>query len=417
MFRLILILLFSGFLFHGSLHASEVGLAEFKKGISYFKQKKFKSALTYFKRASNAGMDKSTLHFNLGVTYYKLKRYKNAEKSFKRILKDKYLRQIAFYNLGLVAEKQLQKKKAIYWYRKSASENSNSNLSKLANSQLTRLLNRQTARRKKNEGSVSLAMGYDDNVTSTASSSPSNTSDHYIELFSYINTQINPAMKFKAAVFLLDYNDISTEDFRFFSAGLDYTLKAKNWKISPEFTLTKSTLNNSSYQDLFDFKVTAKHNLNNNARLVLRYCYSEINSKNTLYDYLEGSRHQFRADYKMKIDFGRLRLRYQLETNDRQNTLTENYSPTRHSFRARLKHKLKNKWKLSEEIGYRFSDYDAVAGITRSDTRLRLRVIGSKKINKEWSAGIRFTHTNNNSNVASEKYSRNNIQLFTNWDF
>ena len=90
-----------------------------------------------------------------------------------------------------------------------------------------------------------MAFGNDDNVTSAASDSPSNKSDTYIELFAYIKSAITPKMNIKGMLFHTDYNTLSTEDFNFYSAGLDYLIKTKNWRLIPEIILTKSSLNSS----------------------------------------------------------------------------------------------------------------------------------------------------------------------------
>lgn len=214
------------------------------------------------------------------------------------------------------------------------------------------------------------------------------------------------------------YGTETTSDYNFYSAAIDYKIKTGKWRLTPEIGLMKSSLNNTDYQDGIDYKFSAKRKLDRNSSINIRYLYSDIDSQNTAYDYLQGERHQLRVDYKNKIDLDKLRLRYQLETNDRQNRVTpvaKNYSPTRHTFRARLKHKLSKKWRLSEEIGYRVSSYDSAAGVTREDTRLRLRLVAEMKFNKNWSTGVRYTYTDNDSNLAGETYTRNNIQAFASW--
>lgn len=390
---------------------------DFESGVKNFKQKNYQSALKHFKKAHLSGMKKSVLYFNIAATYYKLGDYSKAEKNFKYLVKDNKFRQIAFYNLGLIAEKRKDKNSAVNWYKKSVKNNKNKNITELANIQLDKLLKRKTAKKDKTKASISLALGNDDNVTRETSGSPSNQSDTYIELFAYIKTAITPKINLKGTLYRINYNTLSTEDYNFYSAGLDYLIKTKGWRFVPEVSLTKSSLNNNSYQSIIDYKLTGKRKINNTARLALRYRYSDIDSENTFYDYLQGQRQQLRVDYKNKTNPGQLRLRYQLETNDRQNRLVKNYSPTRHTFRARLKHKLNSNWGLSEEFAYRISDYDAAAGVTRKDKRLRLRIVANRKIKKDWSAGFRYTYTDNDSNIASEDYKRNNIQIYSNWDF
>ncbi len=400
-----------------SYAAPSAGNTEFNAGVKQFKNKKYKTALNYFLKSEKAGMKKKSLYYNIAVSYYKLGSIKNSRKYFKLLTKTQKFRQIAFHNLGLIAEKRKNKKTAIQWYKKSVTTNTDSKVSQLSNIQLDKLLKRKIRRKNKTNAFISLAFGNDDNITNAASNSPSNKSDSYLELFAFIKTPINSNLGFKGIFYKNSYNTISTENFSFYSLGVNYLAKAKNWRLIPEINLMNNTLNNTSYQSIIDYKLTAKRKLDNTSDLALRYRYSDIDSKNTPYDYLQGTRHQLRIDYKHKVNVGKLRLRYQLESNNRQNMLTRDYSPTRHILRARLKHKIANSWNLSEELAYRISTYGSAAGVTRKDTRLRLRVIAKKKINKEWAAGIRYTYTNNDSNIVSENYRRNNIQLFSSWSF
>lgn len=71
----------------------------------------------------------------------------------------------------------------------------------------------------------------------------------------------------------------------------------------------------------------------------------------------------------------------------------------------------------NEEIGYRISQYGDALGVTRHDNRLRLRVTAGKKLSAKWAAGVRYSYTNNSSNIASENYTRNKIQFFANLNF
>lgn len=417
MFRILFltVLLFTLPISHSS--ANEAGVTEFKNGVKYFKQKKYKTALRYFINAKKAGMKKSSLDYNIGVSQYKLGQYKNSEKTFQRLSKKTKFRQIAYYNLALIAEKNKQKTTAIKWYKKAVINNQDKKITQLANSQLDKLLKRKKIRRSNTIANISLALGNDDNITNTTLNSPTNKSDFYQEVFAYIKAPLTNKVNFKGSLLLINYNTVTTENFMFYSAGLDYTLRTNNWKIIPEFSLLQSNYNQTAYQNISDFKMTGRQQLKNNAYLALRYRYSNIQSQNVLYDYLQGNRHQFRVEYKNKTNSGRLRLRYQLETNQRNNSATANYSPTRHSLRARLKHNLNNNWKLSEEVGYRISQYGDALGVTRNDKRLRLRIIASKKLSKKWKSGVRYSYTSNDSNIASENYSRNNIQIFANLDF
>ena len=404
--------------FHVSVSfALDKSESSFKEGIKYFKLKNYPEALSFFQKARTQGMSNSALYFNIAVTYYKLGNYKKSESNFRYLLKDNNFRQISFYNLGLIAEKRQQKKLAISWYKKAEKETTNVKITQLATIKLDNLFNRKPTNKKIRQVAVKLAFGNDSNITSSASNSPSNKSDNYLELFTYLIMPVNQNINFKGNIYSINYFNYSVENFMFYEAGFDYVTKIKNWNIIPEFSLSQSTYNNSGYQNIFNLKVTGEQYFKNRARMAVSYRYSDINSQNSLYDYLQGTRHQLRADYISTISSGQLRLRYQIEFNNRKNTPTANYSPVRNEFRVRLKHPLQNNWDLSTELGLRDSKYGTAASITRNDLRLRLFVAASKKLKQNMHAGIRYTHTDNKSNLASETYNKNNIQLFGSWIF
>jgi len=401
-----------------SYAVASVSETEFNAGVKYFKQQQFKVALDHFLLAQKSGMKKSSLYFNIAVSYYKLNDLRNSSIYFKHLTRDKKFRQIAFHNLGLIEEKRKNNKKSISWYKKSVSDNKDTKITRLSNIELDKLLKRKKKNvTNKTQTYIRLAFGNDDNVTRIGSNSPTNKSDTYNEIFAFIKTALSSNVSIKGTLYRKEYNILSTEDFGFYSASLDYLIKTKNWKILPEINMTKSTLNDKDYQNVIDFRLTGKRKLKNKSSLNFRYRYSDIESQNIFYNYLEGQRHQLRLDYKSKTNLGSLRLRYQFEANDRKNKLTKNYSPTRHTLRARLKHKLGANWDLSEELAYRTSTYGSVASFIREDSRLRFRIDSGVNISKAWTLGVKYTYTDNDSNIASEVYSRNDVQLYSTWYF
>ncbi len=400
------------FIFNPAQAATQPGSSEFNTGVKYFKKKKYRTSLKYFLQAKKAGLKTPVLYYNLGVTHYKIGNYRKSESYFRYLTRKKNFRQVAWYNLGLIAEKQNNKKHAISLYQKAARSGKNEKITALAKKQIRRLTNRTAG-----YASVSLALGSDDNITNATQNSATNKSDNYSEIFAYFKMPLTQRLNLKGTLLSTDYMTANTEDFRFISAGLDYSSRYKNWSVIPELGLLQSTLGGNSYQSILDLKLSAKRRFDSQTRLDLRYRFSNITSLNTAYNYLQGSRQQLRADYKKKTATGRLRFRYQLETNNRQNSATANYSPVRHTFRIRYKHTLANKWKLSEELGYRISQYGAATNGTRLDNRLRLRLIASKAFSKTWHAGLRYTYTSNNSNFNTENYTRNNFQIFASANF
>lgn len=412
------ILLSLGLNIPGNANATEVADKAFDQGISAFKKQNYKEALQGFLQSWKAGNKTAQLYYNLGVCYYKLGQYGESKRYFNYLTKDKNLHQLAYYNLGLIAAKQNQTQTAINYFYQASDAKGDEKITALANRMLDQLEKDKPRRNTtKTTAGVSLAIGYDDNVTLVSSGSPTSQGDAYLEGFAYLNLPLNQQWQFHANVLWINYQDVNAGDFRYLSGDIRYTTYAGNWKLTPSIGVSQGNLNGTSYQQIVDVRVTADKQLDKDASLRLRYRYSDITSQNVLYDYLQGSRQQVRIEYKDQTGLGQLRLRYELETNDRQNTLTQNYSPTRHTLRARLKHRLSTLWGLSEEISLRSSDYDAVAGVSRSDDQLRLRVIATHKLDRDWDMGFKYSYTDNSSNIAVESYTRNDLQIFTDYRF
>ena len=390
------------------------GDTEFKQGMKAFRKGDYNSALNAFSKAEQAGMRSPALDYNLGVVYFKTGNLNKAKDYFNRLQQHRKLAQLANYNLGLIAAKQDNKNQALEHYR-IALKGSDKDVRQLARYQITRL--KQRAKVNAFYGIASLTTGYDDNVTLIPNDSPTQMSDSYVEVFAYASYLMNEQLSFNLSYDNLNYADVDVADFTQLMGGADYRIQFTIWQLIPGLRYSQSKLNGSSYQNIVDWRLTAKYQAANDNKLTLRYRYNDIKSQNALYDYLEGTRQQFRADYEIRSSAADLRLRYQLELNDRQNLPTANYSPTRNTVEARLRYRLNTQWRLEGTAEYRNSQYDEAAGITREDDRYRLRAGVNYLFNREWDARLRYTYTDNESNLAGETYTRNDIQATVNYNF
>ena len=414
-----LILLLTGLTGTGNVSAATAEDKFFKSGIAHFQKKDYAKALAAFKNSYQAGKRTASLQYNIGVCHYKLGQYAEAEAAFKKLRINKRYRQIADYNLGLIANKQNKKKSAAYWFKKSIVKTGDAKINRLAENVLASLTATTTDKKpiKNTVAHVMVSLGSDDNVTLSTNDSPSQSSDQYTELFAYGEMNLTNKYILDGSYHRLDYFDINAGDFQQARLGIRTDYAYDLWQLTPHLQIAQSRLTDGSFQRHLDFKFSGKRKLDNNRYIKLRYRYTDIDSLNPLYDYLQGDRQQFRADYFQNTELGQLRLRYELELNDRQNLTTANYSPTRHAFRARLKHRFINQWVVYEELRYRMSRYDSANGITREDDRLRLNVNAEKKLDKNLSAGGRLTYTDNDSSVAAEKYTRTDLQLYLDYTF
>jgi len=390
----------------------------FDQGIKAFREQKYSEAVAAFESAKKQGLTAAVIDFNLGVSYYKLRAYTRAEAALQSASRDKKIRQLSHYNLGLVYLKKHETDNAMAMFRKATTNQDNPEVTALAKKMLDQHAAdaRVTPAKLSVTGLVSLAYGHDDNVVATASTIPSNVADNYFSTFAFVNVPLRH-ITLNANLLVHDYNQYNAEDLARYSAGILVPFTRGRWHLTPSVHLAKSTLNSADLQDTIDFRLAAKIRLENAAQLAFRFTYSDIDSSNAAYTYLNGDRQQYRIDYTTQTGAGNVRLRYELETNHRQNTPTVNYSPTRHTLRLRLTRPLFGDTGIKAELAYRDSQYEAAGGITRNDKRTQFRLDLYQPITHEWRAGLRYVHTDNDSNLPVETYTRNDVQFYLDWTF
>lgn len=401
------------FLIAFTSHAAP-GDSEFKIGISAFRAGNYGRAISAFEQARRKGNRTSALYYNLGVSYYKNGQYAQSESTFTRLLNDNQFRQLAQYNLGLVSLARHHKQAAIEWFTKAADKHGDRKVAALARHMLDKYAPKKSGRRL--SGLLSFGYGHDSNVTLASTGSPTQQSDNYTELFGFISIPVG-AFSVHASLFRQDFQTVNNADFMQLSAGVLYPLNVSSWTLTPAIFLAKDQLGGNSFLTVTDFRIGASKPLAAHSVLQLRYRYSDIGADSSIYNYLQGSRQQFRVQRTSITSIGQLRLRYELELNSRQNLATANYSPTRHTLLARLKQRLGYEWQLKEQLSWRDSHYDSVAGVSRVDKRYQIKLSADKQLGKNWRAGLRYAYTDNKSNLASETYTRNDIKAYLNWLF
>ena len=385
---------------------------DFDEGIAAFEKGDHHSAINYFRKAESAGLDSSALHFNLGVCYYKTRQFAQAEKQFILTATDKRMAQLAHYNLGLTALRLGETAQAITWFRLSAAAEQDAKLTALAKYQLHKFDAAPQDTAAQLIAGATIGYGHDDNVTLIAVDAPSHQTDNYLEALLYLNAPLTNQVVFNGYAYLQDYRRINSADFNQFSANFGYESIWGEWRLLPEAGLEKSNLGGNPYQSSLDLKFSARRKLADDSHVLIRLRYSDINSDNSLYDYLQGSRLQARAEYRQPTGFGKLRLRYELETNHRQNSASGNYSPTRHDIRLRLEQTAGMNWQFREELQYRQSHYGEAAGVVRKDDRKFMAMQATRKLTESLSLGLKYNHVKNDSTIATDTYSRNEYQLF-----
>ena len=188
------------------------------------------------------------------------------------------------------------------------------------------------------------------------------------------------------------------------------------------------TLGGKPYQRVLSGELRGETALSKNTQLQLRYRASEIDELDLSYEYLAGSRQQFRLGTMTRLDNKRYRVYYQLEINNRKDFVgTSNpfisYSPTRHSLRVTGWLDISKLWALQLDGRYRYSYYNQAdvraGGIIRyrEDRQLRFSAQLSRKLGKNTQINMKYTAISSHSNIASESYDRSLADVDFSWNF
>ncbi|VAX13693.1 hypothetical protein MNBD_GAMMA24-685 [hydrothermal vent metagenome] len=385
---------------------------DFNSGIRYFKHAQYDKAIQSFERARKKGLKKPALYYNLGVSYFKIRNYDKANHYFKQILRFKRLKSLAEYNLGLVALKKNDKKSARKWFTKS-SASSNKKISGLSRRQLSRFSSRKISRRniKKWYNSASISYGNNSNIKLVPTEITTNTSDSFTEFYASTNGILsgtyNNGISLNGFAYFINYANINAYDEKQARLGLYKSKQYAGWRTRIGAYYERSTFGSNPYQAVTGLEAKGKYKLQKSNYISLRYRYNNINSLYSPYDYLQGSRQQFRAEYlDYKTSSSKI-IYYEMEVNNRQNLIARNYSPTRHTIRAVYNYNLTRAWRIGGEVSYRYSKYQPTATQNRQDDRLRAAIEAKYRLSKHWKINARYQRTENSSTDSLYAYSQN----------
>ena len=96
-----------------------------KKGIKFYKEKKYEKSLKYFKKAYKNSKKEEFL-YNQGLALYKLRNYNSAENVFNKIYeKSKKLKEKSIYNIGVIKYREKKYKEALKAFKEALKLNPN----------------------------------------------------------------------------------------------------------------------------------------------------------------------------------------------------------------------------------------------------------------------------------------------------
>ncbi len=388
-----------------------------KLGSAQFQQGKYPQAKQTFERALEQAQKQRkplhTIYYNLGSVSYRLQQYPESKRYFNKLLKHKELQALAYYNLALIENRQSNKDAAINYFNKSKQLSDTPEMSALVEKQL-QTLEGKNKEQKDWRAYLYLSHGYDSNIRFAPLEIASNESGTFFQAYGLFDKRImgkgygkkEPALLVTAAVFLTNYYSSDFNDYNIYDVGLSYLFSLDSWRNTLDLNLKQSTYGHIDYQQSYVATFKSKRKLSNGDTFRLRYRYEEIDSREPVYDYLQGSRQKLRLGYQFKWPRDALNLWYELEVNDRQNTETRNYSPTRNGARVRYEKIFSKQHKAYIEASYRRSEYDPTAVQDRQDNRSDILVAYVYDFARDWQLMARWIDRTNRSTDSIFSYDR-----------
>ncbi len=379
----------------------------FERGLAAFEAGRYAEAVDAFRTAQRQGERSAALRYNLGVSYYRLQRYGEAQASFKSLLNHATMAAAAAYNLGLIENARGNERGAVPWFRRALRLADDANMRRLSRKALVSLgaTPPSTSRGGESVSELGLAYGSDSNIvdpTSTATDS----SDSYLELFASYAHISRSGASFNALYLSQDYAEVNNYDLSFIALRGSWPLRQRGWQLSLGPLLTQSQLGGLDYEQHLGAELSSQHPLSGGAQLRTRLRLSQISSGDR--PALEGDQQRLRLEYR----FGGTdqRLYYEWEQNNRTDTTTASFSPTRHSIKYRLDVALTRAWTARASLRYRDSQYPSLSGSARSDQLASLELQARLALSRALALKLIYKLSDNRSNLTQYDYQRNNVR-------
>lgn len=394
-------------------------VAEFHAGMSAYRAGDYAAAAAAFERARRGGLQRPALDYNLGATYYRMGDYARAREAFSRLLSVPAMAPLAHYNLGLVHQRQGQAVQAHYHFQAAWSASDDQRLRYLARRQIDTDAQDEAEPSQDWRAYANVTLGYDDNVDFVPTDVPTYRGDQFAELYlsgsGVLHGTREDGFSVHASLYGLRYQDTHESDFSELWLLARRDVRIGDWRTYAGGFALHDQLAGDAFQRGLGVETGARRELSPDHFLDLRYIYEDVGSLDDRYDYLEGQRHELRAEYAAYQSRDSLRLAYAVEFNDRRDTASQSYSPTRHTLHAYYTYDVNTDWRLRADASLRRSDYPAAPSLDRTDTRWRTRLSASHALAKDWWLRGQWEYTDNRSNDPLRDYQRQVYSLQLEW--
>jgi hypothetical protein len=165
--------------------------------------------------------------------------------------------------------------------------------------------------------------------------------------------------------------------------------------------LAASVLGGTGFDRELGATVLASRPIGAQARFVVRGAYDSVDSLDSQFDYVGGSRRRVRLLFDLPAGEGRLRVGLETESNDRDSA-----SVSSDRWRALLGYRraLAPRWSLDGYLAYRGSRYSELA-VPRDEELTELDVVARRSLGRDWLLGFDYRYGNNDSTAAGYAYS------------
>ena len=383
---------------------------DFNRGMELFRAGDYAGAVARFESARKQGIKTVSLYYNLGSAYYKLGEYPKARYYFDQVRKSPRMRDLAEYNLGLIALKTGNRSVARDYFSSVMAISKDKKLRAMSAKQIASL----DMLAKPWLAYLSANLGYDDNITASPSDAVQDVSDSFYDIFVSADTVIQGQREqgwlIDASYFRIDFMDNDLYDDSQLGVGIRNQRDVGDWALKTHVSFSQRDYADEDFQSIVKFDLLGKTSLSRAERLYLRYIYEDINSDNTLYDYLQGWRQRARIEYRNYQRLSNSQLYYELELNDRQDInvtgYSASYSPTRHGVHGKYTHIIDARWSLTGDVSYRFSDYPATITQSRQDDRWRFAIEADYRLDKKTRLRTKLQHISNESTLDIYDYDK-----------
>lgn len=386
---------------------------DWESGQQAFAEHDYESALAYFERARNGGLEGPAVHYNIAVSQFKLGRYTDAGQTF-FVIANRFpkMRGLAEYNIGLVARRLGDSAKAQEHFLRAYELSPDDRTIRVLASRRLRELEPDVRTASRWTGAIGIRAGIDDNVAlrdDTGLPAGTDTESPLVDVFAVAQGPWDGrnGFRFDASAYVVRYLDADEFDQAKVSGGVFYDWRPNDWRVQFRIHASIGTLGGDAFDRIAGVRLRAVRYLNKSASIDLRYTYDDISDANALFAAIDGSRQQIDARYLWYRDGHRVQLRYWLENNDR---IGPSVSPDRN--RVTFDYRFQPEHGLGYEAGvdFRNSDYRDLAA-PREEDLLTFRAALSYMLRDEWQVLIEYRNANNDSTDADFSYDRGQLTV------